>query len=97
MELSLVQTTTAINHEALAEWVEFRKLAHKYTMNTISIGKLEKKIIAAGWSHADQQRIADYAMEVGTWKSWWWVEPPRQQSSRDQSLIDDLTNTDWAR
>lgn len=95
MALKLVeaqQQIMGLNEGAMQEWREYReemgkpltRLAEKKTIN-----KLVK------YSEEMQQYLVDTAIERD-WRGIYYVEPPKQQSTRQTSLEQDLTDTSWA-
>ena len=86
------QTIIGLNEEALEEWIEHRKdIKSPMTKRAIKLftGKLLK------YSASEQMRLVEEGIERG-WKSIYWVDPPKQQTTRQTSLRDDLTDTSWA-
>jgi hypothetical protein len=91
MELSLVQTTTT---QWLEEWIAYRDEDLKKPMTPRAIKMVTKKL--SQWDEATQERLVCHAIEMN-WKGIYWVEPPKQQSSRQTTLEQDLTDTSWSR
>lgn len=96
MGLALVETQTVIglNEDALQEWLAYRAEDLGKPMTPRAVRMVQKKLLQ--WSEAEQMRMVEAAIE-NNWRGIHWVEPPKQQSSRQTSLIDDLTDTGWAR
>jgi hypothetical protein len=98
MALALVETVQVeigINQEWLDEWVAYRAEDLSKPMTPRAIKMLTKKLIQ--WSELEQERLICNAIEMN-WKGVYWVEPMKQAatSTRDTSILEDLTNTDWA-
>lgn len=93
LELVQQQTTIGLNQEALDEWIEYRREDKKKPMTQRAIDKVVKKLLQ--WSEEDQQRIVDEAIEH-EWTGLHWVDPPKQQTTRQTSLQDDLNDKSWA-
>ena len=94
MTLELVQETirTNLNQEALDEFIEHR-IELKKKMTPLAIKKATKMLCKHGYEH--QQYMVDRAILSG-WTGIWEVEPQVKQTSRQTTLQEDLTNTDWA-
>ena len=86
------KTITGINQEALEEWIEHRKDI-KSPMTKRAIALFTNKLVK--YSESEQMRLVEEGIERG-WKSIYWVEPPKQQTTRQSSIRDDLTDTSWA-
>jgi hypothetical protein len=82
-----------INTEWLEEWIDYRRTDCKKPMSDRAIRMVTKKLLQ--WNQATQERLICYAIEM-EWKGIYWVEPPKQRSSRQTAIIDDLTDTSWA-
>ena len=93
LELVQKQTTIGLNEEALSEWIAYRAEDLKKPMTPRAIRMVEKKLLQ--WSESEQMRMVEAAIE-NNWRGIYWVEPPKQQSSRATSLRDDLQDTSWA-
>lgn len=93
MELKLVQQIEAgINQEMLDEWIAYREEDLNKPMTPRAIKMLIKKL--RQWSEDEQERLICHAIEHN-WRGIYWVEPPRQQTTRTSSLRHDLTDTSW--
>ena len=94
MTLSLVQATIGINQEYLDEWIAYREEDLKKPMTPRAIKMMTKKLLQ--WGEAEQERLICHAIEMN-WRGIYWVEAPKQQSTRQSTIEQDLTNTDWAK
>ena len=94
MALTLVQQTIGINQEYLDEWIAYRAEDLKKPMTPRAISMLTRKLLQ--WSEAEQERLICHAIEH-CWRGIYWVEAPKQQSTRQSTIEQDLTNTDWAK
>ena len=93
-DLKLIQQVQiGLNQAALDEWVNFRRKYSKKPMSQPAMDKVINKLLQ--WSESEQQRMVDEAIEH-EWTGLHYVEPPKHQSSRQTSLVDDLTDTSWA-
>lgn len=93
-ELKLIQQTQiGLNQAALDEWLAYRAEDLKKPMTPRAIKMVKKKLMQ--WSLDEQMRMVESAIE-SNWRGIYYVEPPKQQSSRQTSLVDDLTDTSWA-
>lgn len=90
--MQLVQT--GLNQAALDEWIAYRKEDLKKPMTPRAIKMTIKKLLSYG-SEAEQIRMVEGAIELN-WVGLHYIDPPRQASSRDTSIIDDLTDRSWA-
>lgn len=94
MQLRIVQESqSGLNQEALDEWLAYRAEDLKKPMTPRAIKMVKKKLMQ--WSLDEQMRMVESAIE-SNWRGIYYVEPPKQQSSRQTSLVDDLTDTSWA-
>ena len=91
--LQLVQGETGINEEALEEWKAYREEDLKKPLTPRALKMVKKNLLS--WSYEDQMRIVENAIEHN-WRGLHWVDPPRQQTTRQTSLRDDLSDTSWA-
>lgn len=87
------QQAIGLNQPALNEWIEYRREDSKKPMSQRAVDKVVKKLLQ--WSEEDQQRIVDHAIEH-EWQGLYWIDPPRQQTTRQTTLAQDLTDTSWA-
>ena len=90
--LELVQTAEGVNTEALQEWIEHRKDI-KSPMTKRAIKLFTNKLLR--YSESEQMRLVEEGIERG-WKSIYWVEPPKQQSTRMTTLEQDINDHSWA-
>jgi hypothetical protein len=96
MSLKLIQQTQiGLNQEALDEWVEYRRRWNKKPVNQPALDRIVKKLLSYG-SEAEQQRMVDEAIER-EWTGLYYVDPPKQPSSRQTSLSEDLNDRSWSR
>lgn len=94
MQLKIVQESqSGLNQEALDEWLAYRAEDLKKPMTPRAIKMVKKKLMQ--WPHDEQMRMVESAIE-SNWRGIYYVEPPKQKSSRQTSLVDDLTDTSWA-
>ena len=82
-----------VNQEALDEWAAYREEDLKKPLTPRALKMVAKKL--SQWSHAEQMRMVEAAIE-NNWRGIHYQEPPRQQSTKQTSLQDDLTDTSWA-
>ena len=82
-----------VNQEALDEWAAYREEDLKKPLTPRAMKMVAKKL--SQWSHAEQMRMVEVAIE-NNWRGIHYQEPPRQQSTKQTSLQDDLTDTSWA-
>jgi len=94
MKLVVQQITIGLNQDALDEWIEYRRKYSKKPMSQPAVDKAVKKLLQ--WSEAEQQRMVDEAIEH-EWTGLHYVEPPKRKSTRSTDIMDDLTDTSWAR
>lgn len=93
MTLALVeQTTIDLNQEALEEFIEHRKELKK-PMTPLAIKKARNILIKH--DHEHQQYMVDRAIMSG-WTGLWEVERQKQQTTRQNTLQQDLEDTSWA-
>ena len=81
-----------INQEALEEFQEHR-VEIKKPMTPLAIKKAIKVLMP--FSLEQQQYMVDQAILNG-WRGLYPVDPPKQQTSRNRTLQEDLTDTSWA-
>lgn len=94
MALALVQQETiGINQEALQEWLDYRAEDLKKPMTPRAIKMVQKKLLQ--WSEEEQDRLVCNAIEMN-WRGVHWVDPPKQNTTRQSTLQDDLSDTSWA-
>lgn len=94
MQLRIVpESQSGLNQEALDEWLAYRAEDLKKPMTPRAIKMVKKKLMQ--WSLDEQMRMVESAIE-SNWRGIYYVEPPKQKSSRQTSLVDDLTDTSWA-
>ena len=97
MELQLVSDNQieqdGINQEWLEEWIAYRKEDLKKPCTPRAVSMLKKKLIQ--WSPAEQERLICHAIEMN-WQGIYWVEPPKQVTTRTRSIEQDLMDTSWA-
>jgi len=93
MALELVQQQDIdINQTALDEFIEHRKELKK-PMTPLAIKKAANILIKFPPDH--QQYMVDTAIISG-WRGLFPVDPPRQMSTKQTTLQQDLTDTSWA-
>lgn len=87
-----MQITIGINQEALQEWIEYRREKGK-PLSSLALKKTQN--IMLRYDEAQQQRMVDAAI-MNDWQGLHAVDPPKQQTTRQATLLDDLTDTSWA-
>ena len=87
-----MQITIGINQEALQEWIEYRRDKGK-PLSALALKKTQNMMLR--YDEAQQQRMVDAAI-MNDWQGLHAVDPPKQQTTRHTSLLDDLTDTTWA-
>ena len=92
MPLALVQMDISLNQEALDEFIEHR-VELKKPMTPLAIKKAIKMLTKFPIDH--QQHMVDAAILSG-WRAIWPVDPPRQMSTKQTTLQQDLNDTSWA-
>ena len=97
MALALVESSQiiiGINQEALNEWIEYRE-EKKKPLSNLAMKKTQNLLLKFGESH--QQHIVDTAI-MNDWQGLHPVPMPKPvlTSTKDSTLIDDLTDTSWA-
>ena len=95
MELQLVDSVVPdnLNTEYLAEWIAYREEDLSKPMTPRAIKMLTKKLLQ--WSIPEQERMICNAIEMN-WKGVYWVDPPKQQSSRQKTIEEDLEDRSWS-
>jgi hypothetical protein len=94
MTLALVQQQTiGINQEYFAEWVAYREEDLHKPMTPRAIKMLQKKLL--NYSESEQERLICNAIEMN-WRGVYWTDPPRQCSTKQTTLQQDLTDVSWA-
>ena len=86
------QQEIGLNQEALDEFIENREQLKK-PMTELAIKKAKKFLLRYPEDH--QQHLVDHAILSG-WRGLYHVDIP-QQDTRKRSLMQDLTDTSWAR
>lgn len=94
-ELVFDDAVYPVNQEALTEWSAYREEDLKKPLTPRALRMVSKKLTQ--WTESEQMRIVEASIE-NNWRGIHYTEPPKQpgNSTRDTSLLDDLTNTDWA-
>jgi hypothetical protein len=97
MALALVESSQiiiGINEQALEEWTEYRQ-DKKKPLSKLAMKKTVNLLLKYGESH--QQHIVDIAI-MNDWQGLHPVPMPKPTltSTKDTSLMDDLTDTSWA-
>jgi len=93
MALALVQQIQiGLNQEALTEWIEYREFKKK-PLSPMALSKSEKFLLK--YDETQQQYIVDQAI-MNDWQGLHHVDPPKQQTTRQRALVDDLNDTSWA-
>ena len=86
------QTIIGLNEEALAEWIEYRQ-EKKKPLSPLALKKTQNLMLKHGLEQ--QQLMVDTAI-MNDWQGLHQVDPPKQISTKQTSLHDDLTDTSWA-
>ena len=94
MTLALVNETTiiGINQEALEEWAEYRQ-EKKKPLSKLALKKTTNLMLKHGLEQ--QQLMVDTAI-MNDWQGLHQVDPPKRISTKQTSLMEDLTDTSWA-
>ena len=82
-----------INQEALEEWKAYREEDLKKPLTPRAEKMVIKKMLR--WDESEQMRMVEEAI-CNNWRSLYYVEPPKQASTKSTSLQQDLTDTSWA-
>lgn len=95
MGLALVETQQeiGINQEWLDEWIAYREEDLNKPMTPRAVKMLTKKLMQ--WSELEQERLICHAIEMN-WKGVYYVEPPKQATTRQTSIEHDLLDHSWA-
>ena len=96
MPLALVsgdQTIIGLNEEALKEWKAYKEEDLKKPLTPRAEKMVIKKMLR--WDESEQMRMVEEAI-CNNWRSLYYVEPPKQASTKSTSLQQDLTDTSWA-
>ena len=93
MTLALVQQVTiGINQEAIQEWIEYREYKKK-PLSQYALAKSEKFL--SKYDEAQQQWLVDSAI-MNDWQGLHHIDPPRQTSTKQTTIQQDLTDVSWA-
>jgi hypothetical protein len=94
MALALVhQITIGLNQEYLNEWIAYREEDLHKPMTPRAIKMLQKKLLQ--WTEIEQERLICNAIEMN-WKGVHYIDPPKQQTTRQADIYTELTDTSWA-
>ncbi len=93
MKLSLVQTVIGINQQYLEEWIAYRSEDKKKPMTPRAIKMVTKWLL--NYTEQEQERLICHAI-MNNWEGLHYVEPPKQQSSRQSNIYDELNDRSWA-
>ena len=96
MKLALVQeqqTVIGINEQWLQEWIAYRAEDKKKPMTPRAIKMTTKWLL--NHSEQEQERLITHAI-MNNWEGLHYVEPPKQQSSRQSNIYDELNDRSWA-
>jgi hypothetical protein len=88
------QTQIGLNQEALAEWQAYRAEDLGKPLTPRALKMVERKLLK--YSEDEQMRLVENAIEMN-WRGIYYVEPPKQASSRQTSLSEDLNDRSWSR
>jgi hypothetical protein len=96
MELALVGNEQLVidglNEEAIAEWIEYRE-DKKKPLSKLALKKTQNLLLKH--DHAQQQLMVDTAV-MNDWQGIHVVDPPKQNTTRERSLSQDLNDKSWA-
>jgi hypothetical protein len=94
MALALVQQVEiGLNMEYLNEWIAYREEDLRKPMTPRAIKMLQKKLL--NYSEPEQERLICNAIEMN-WKGVYWIDPPKQQTTRQADIYTELSDTSWA-
>jgi hypothetical protein len=97
MDLALVGNEELVidglNEEYLQEFTDYRKEDLKCPLTPRGLKMLIKKL--KQWDVITQERLISHAIECG-WKTVYYVEPPKKNTTRERSLSQDLNDKSWA-
>lgn len=84
-----------INQEAVDEWSAYREEDLKKPLTPRALKMVKKKL--SNYPEGEQMRIVEACIE-NNWRGIHYTQPPKQvqNSTRDRSLQDDLTDTSWS-
>jgi len=92
-DLQLVQQQEiGLNQQALDEWIEYRQ-DKKKPLSALALKKTTNLLLK--FDEAHQQYMVDMAI-MNDWQGLHTVEPEKKQTTRQNSLQQDLTDTSWA-
>lgn len=83
-----------LNEQAIEEWAAYRKEDLKKPLTPRARRMVEKKLMQ--YSEPEQMRLVELAIE-NNWRGIHYQEPPKRHGTRNTTLIDDLTDTSWAK
>jgi len=86
------QTIIGLNEEAISEWQDYRT-EKKKPLSALALKKSQNLLLKFGYEH--QQHIVDTAI-MNDWQGLHVIDEPKEQTTRNTKLIDDLTDTSWA-
>ena len=95
MALALVeqqQTIIGLNQEAIEEWIEYRE-EKKKPLSRLAMKKTTNLLLK--YNEEQQQLMIDTAI-MNDWQGLHPVDPPKQITTKQTSLADDLHDTSWA-
>ena len=88
-----MQITIGVNQEALQEWIEYREEKGK-PLSPLALKKTERVLLK--YDEAQQQLMVDAAI-MNDWQGLHAVDPPKETTTRQTTLQQDLTDKSWAR
>lgn len=92
LELVQQQTIIGLNEEALQEWVEYREFKKK-PLSPIALKKTENLMLK--FDERQQQHMVDTAI-MNDWQGLHPVDPPKDETTKQRTLEQDLTDRSWA-
>lgn len=87
-----MQIIIGVNEEALDEWIEYRQ-EKKKPLSALALKKTQNILVK--YDYDQQQRMVDAAI-MNDWQGLHPIDPPKEKTTRDNSLHHDLTDTSWA-
>jgi len=81
-----------VNEEALSEWIEYRR-EKKKPLSNLALKKTQN--LMAKFEYEHQQLMVDAAI-MNDWQGLHPIEKPKEHTTRNTSLHQDLTDKSWA-
>ena len=92
-ELIFDDAVYPLNQDAIAEWSAYREEDLKKPLTPRALRMVSKKLTQ--WSELEQMRIVEASIE-NNWMGIHYTAPPKARTTRERSLVEDLTDTGWA-